>query len=193
MLFRVVVPATVEPITLAQAKAHLRLSDDIGEFDSQILMWITAARQAIENDTSRLLAVQTIEVAFDDFPCYWRAALELPRGPYVSFGSMTYVDTDKAEQSLTDLVVDDFSDTPWVFPESGTTWPRTGCVVNGVRVTYVAGYTPETIPAALKQAMLLMVGHFDQNREAVIAGTTAYELPKAVDYLVFPYRLHLGV
>jgi uncharacterized phiE125 gp8 family phage protein len=59
-----------------------------------------------------------------------------------------------------------------------------------VTVRFVAGYgaNPGDVPEPLRQAMLLLIGHYYENREAVAAGTLT-ELPFAVASLVFPFRV----
>ena len=51
------------------------------------------------------------------------------------------------------------------------------------------GATATTVPGPLVQALLLLVGHLYENREAVVVGANAIKLPMAVDWLVMPFRL----
>jgi hypothetical protein len=59
-----------------------------------------------------------------------------------------------------------------------------------VRISYVAGYEPAELPPELTQAAILLFGHFNANREAVIASerAAAVELPLGVEMLIAPYR-----
>ena len=43
---------------------------------------------------------------------------------------------------------------------------------------------PSPVPNRLKQAMMMMVGHFYSNREATIAGVTLAKIPYGYDYLI---------
>ena len=54
-------------------------------------------------------------------------------------------------------------------------------------MTYVAGVADSAVPAPIKHAILLMVGHWYANREAVAPGQM-HEVPMAVDALIRPYR-----
>jgi Phage gp6-like head-tail connector protein len=47
---------------------------------------------------------------------------------------------------------------------------------------------PAIRPASLDHAVLLLVGHWYANREAVITGTIASTVPMAFDALVAPHR-----
>jgi uncharacterized phiE125 gp8 family phage protein len=54
----------------------------------------------------------------------------------------------------------------------------------------VAGYGgSHTVPEPIKQAILLLVGAWFENREAVLTGTIVATLPFAVDALLAPYRV----
>jgi uncharacterized phiE125 gp8 family phage protein len=58
-----------------------------------------------------------------------------------------------------------------------------------IAVTFVAGYgEAEDVPQALRQAILLLVGHWYANREAVNVGNITTALPMSVEALVAPYR-----
>jgi len=62
---------------------------------------------------------------------------------------------------------------------------------DAVTAHFKAGYgaTPDKVPAAVRQAMHLLVGHYYKHSEAVISGTRPTELPMGVRALLAPYRL----
>lgn len=70
-------------------------------------------------------------------------------------------------------------------------WPQTYTREDAVRVTWAAGYGPAAtdVPAAIRQAMLLMIGHWFENREASVVGVSVTDLPMAVNSLLAPYSL----
>lgn len=45
-----------------------------------------------------------------------------------------------------------------------------------------------TLPLGLKHAMLLMVGHFYENREPILIGVNNIKIPYSFEYLVSPYK-----
>ena len=59
-----------------------------------------------------------------------------------------------------------------------------------VEITFTAGYggTAAAVPAAIRQAMLLLIGQWYDNREAVTVGAAGSPMPMAVDALLAPYR-----
>jgi hypothetical protein len=59
------------------------------------------------------------------------------------------------------------------------------------RATYQAGYTVNPLdadvwpaPADIQQAVKLLVGHWFENRESVVVGTSGFEVPQSVQMLV---------
>ena len=47
---------------------------------------------------------------------------------------------------------------------------------------------PSPISLGLKQAMLLLIGHFYANREPIIIGVNTTKIPYAYEYLIAPYK-----
>lgn len=159
--------------------------------DDLISALITAAREYCEGFTGRALAAQTLETYPPRFPC--ENEIELPCPPLQSVTSVKYTDSDGDETTMTedtDYIVD--TDSPVgriVLPYAGT-WPtETLYTVNPIKIRYVAGY--ETIPRSIKQAMLLLIGHWYANREAVLVGqgTMSKEIEFAVKALLSMQRI----
>lgn len=72
----------------------------------------------------------------------------------------------------------------------GSTWPTARSSSGSVRIRYVTGYSApadspqvHVLPKTARAAILLMLGHLYENREAVIAGNLA-ELPLGVQALL---------
>lgn len=179
-------PAT-EPVSLAEAKTHLRVtsSDD----DTLITALIAAARDAVEHELQRSLITQTWEKALDMFP----DAIELPHPPVQSITSLKYLDVDGVEQTLSSAsyTLDTASDSApaWLTPAYGYGWPDTYEEVNAVKVRYVAGWADATaVPQPIKQWMLLNIGHWYENRESVNIGNITSTLP-FVNSLLDRYRI----
>jgi uncharacterized phiE125 gp8 family phage protein len=183
-----------EPITLSDAKAHLHVDHD--EENQLISLLLQSARETIEQRTNRSLITQTRTLKLDYFPQWitpdgW-GQITLPNGPVSSVTSITYVDEAEDSQPLS---ASDY----WVDTSSGiariivkTSWPATFTMPNAVTVVYVAGYgAASSVPAALKSALLLVLGHLYENREQV--GDIRYELPFGVDSLISPYVLEQSV
>ena len=185
---RVVTPPEAEPLTLAEAKEHLRV--DLPIEDALIEALVVAAREWTENYCRRSWIVRTLKLHLD----YFEPELLLPRGPVVSVASVEYM-SGAALVALdpSAYVVDRFSLPARIRPAFGASWPSVANVaLNGVVVTYDAGYpgttgaTPDpaaNVPQAAKAAMKLLIGGWFENREHIAEKAPA-EVPLAVKSLL---------
>lgn len=174
-----------EPLTLEEVKAHLRV--DVNAEDSLIENLITAARVYVENDIGRALVTQSLVMKLPGFPY----PLELAHPPVQSVTSITYIDLDGAEQTLSESLytVDLDSLQPNIVPSWGNVYPAVRDVPNPVTVIFVAGYgDADAVPMPLKQAMLMLIGGMYENREAV-APITITHVPMTYEFLVSAYRI----
>lgn len=177
---------TIEPITLAEAKAQLSISDSVQ--DDVITRHIVAARIYAENYTGSAFITQTWELALDTFP----AEVELPTKPVQSITSVKYMDLTPAEQTLDAAAygLDNYSPRHWLVPAAGVSWPDVYSGTNVVKVRYVAGFGNDAadVPAAIRQALLLAVGHWVNYQPQAELGVSVTMVPRAVDHLLWPYR-----
>lgn len=183
------VAPSVEPVSLAEAKLHLRYE---GTDDNDLITaLIKAARRHAESFTRRQLITATWQLIMDGFPS--GSLIEVPRPPLQSVTSITYTDADGDTQpvSADDYDVDTKNQPGRIEPSYGNSWPSTRDEMNTVTVTYKAGYgdaatdVPEDIVAAVK----LLVANWYEHREPVVVGTIAAELPLSVKNLLWPYRV----
>lgn len=181
----------VEPITVAEALVHLRADADGGENDAYVTGLIQVARQACEDRIERTLITTPWRLKLDTFP----DAIELLQPPVIAVQALTYLDEDGATQTVNpaDYVVDTTSEPAWLVPGPGKSWPATQAgAINTVTVDYTAGYgaTAATVPAPLKQWMLLAIGSMYNTRNA--DGERAQVRHDFADALLAPYRI-MGV
>jgi uncharacterized phiE125 gp8 family phage protein len=183
MSWSVTTPPADEPVTLDEAKLHLRVDSDAD--DTLITALIQAAREHVEAVTERALMAQTWTERQDGFP----AVLALRGGVVSAVASVKYVDADGVQQTLdpsaylTDLTTEPAT----VRPVYGTEWPTTREQPGAVAVQYSVGYADAaSVPAALKAAILLLVGDLYANREAKIDAKLVEN--RAVSRLLFPYK-----
>jgi uncharacterized phiE125 gp8 family phage protein len=180
---RTVAP-TSEPVSIEEAKAQLRLDDFVE--DDLVEALIAAARSHLDGYSGilgRALITQTWRQTFPAFD----EPLRLPLRPVASVSSVTYYDANNASQTLSSAVYGLFADAlgSYVALKPGQTFPTTYDRRDAVSVTFVCGESEA--PAAIKQAMLLLIGHWYANREAVVIGGPAVELPMAVAALLRPF------
>lgn len=183
---RVTTAPAIEPVTLSEAKLHLRV--DHTADDSLITALIVAAREQAEAFTSRAFIEQTITLKFDAFPEYFR----LPRPPLVSVTSIAYLDSAGASQTISNTLyrVDAQSEPGRVTVAYGQSWPATHDVTGAVTVVYKAGYsaTSASVPASIKHAILMMVESLYENRGDIMVGLSVQEMPQTSKTLLFAYR-----
>lgn len=185
-LVTVTAPAE-EPITLAEAKLHLRV--EIDEDDNPITAWITTARIAVEYFTQRALTTQTFDLYLDQFPD--GNYIKLPRPPLQSVTWVKYTDDEGNVYTLpsSQYVVDVYGEPGRVVLKNGYSWPTTELqVVNGVQVRFVAGYgAAANVPESFKSAMYLKIGDLYENRENTVIqpGAVPTSLPAGAESLLW--------
>ena len=166
----------VEPISLAEASAQCRV-DDVAEEDL-IALYIQAARETAEHQLGRVLITQTWEQTLDAFPA---GEIRLAKAQALSIVSVTYLDTSNALQTLSPeaYALDAATSPGWLLPAAGYEWPDTGDVVNAVRIQFTAGYgaTAASVPAGIRQWMLVTVRALYAQREAFDLSGRAGPLP----------------
>lgn len=195
---KLITPPAVEPISLAEARMHLKLtatgSPETHPEDALVRSLITAVRLHLDGQAGRLgrcLVPQTWEYQLDTFP---RNEIRLPLPPLIGVLSIKYDDPDAVEQTISasDYTVDgdDAMGPAWIIPLASVGWPTTLVSVNTVRIRFTAGYpggSPEDgsgVPEPIRQAMLLMLGHLYEHRGAV----ESPGWPAAAMALISPYE-----
>lgn len=181
---KVITPPSGEPITLAEAKAQCHV--DGTEEDALITGYIVTAREYCEGFDWRAYLTQTIELWREHWPL--DDEIELPKPPLQSVTKVEYYLTDDTKLTLPTTVygVDAISTPGTVHLKYCQQWPNAVLRdYNAICVTYVAGYAnAAAVPQSIKQAMLLLVSHWYENREAVLVGTISKQIDFAVRALL---------
>ncbi len=199
MALTLITPPAVEPISLAEAKAHLRVAHT--DEDSTIAIYIRAAREFVDGPYAflgRALVTQTWDLTLDEFPLN---EIKIPLPPLQSITTITYDDSTGSAfvMNSADYYVDIASEPGWVVPVED--WPITLDAINSVRIRFVAGYAANTdsppdltanIPFNIKAAMLLIIGTLYENREQNFEGIIN-KLPFGADALLRSHRVQLGM
>lgn len=179
-------PATTA-ISLAEAKAFLRVDSDYDDDDAYITSLIGVATNVVEQFTRRRLITQTYNIYYDEFPPY----MDLQVGNVASVTHVKYYDTDNTLQTLDTSEYDvDIRVKPGrIYQAEDGNFPDTYERANSVEVEFVVGSAASDVEDAIKQAMYIVIGRYYENRQDVVMGTQVNELPLMVEHLLTPYRL----
>lgn len=190
-MLKLVTGPTIEPITLAEAKAQCRIEAAMTDEDALITGYIAAARRWCEKIDRRAYLTQTWQLWLDAWPTGNAIQLRLP--PLQSVSSIVHYDDADAATTFaaSNYYVDTVSEPGRVVLRSAASWPSaTLREANGVCVTFVAGWaSAASVPAPLKQAVQLVVGYWYENREAAVIGAVSREIELGVRSLLETERM----
>lgn len=174
----------LEPVTLAEAKAHLRISHS--DDDAYVSTLISAARRLVELRTGLKLVQQGWSVYRDRWPA--DATVELPLFPVIQVDDVRIFGEDDTPATLdaAHYFLDHASNPARLVIRSGRTPPVPGRRTNGIEIRLQAGFgaNASMVPPELRQAVLLAVAACFARR-GDDAGLT---LPADALDLVAPYR-----
>lgn len=198
-----------EPITLAEAKGHMRI--DHADEDAFIGALIVAARQTCERFTGRSLITQTWRMLLDDWPGssgepWWDGTrlgaiteitapgdtIALPKGPVQSVSQVrAFDDADAATVVATSVYYTAAGDRGRVMLRGGQTWPAAERTADAVEITYVTGYGDSwnDVPFQLRHGIAIFVADLYERRESVSLEAAASNLPTGAKIAWSPYRL----
>lgn len=177
----VISPPAVEPVTVAEQKAHSRIDYDVE--DSLIAAWIIAARQRAEGILARKLITQTVRWLPRNLP----AVVKLPY-PNVRSVTVQYYDSAETLQTVSASTVyrvlnaNDPANDCILELLNGQTWPTTDTRAQPWLIEFVCGYgdTADSIPAEITQGIKMIVAELNERREMTISGTIIAEVPFSV-------------
>ncbi len=163
-----ITPPVVSPITVTEAKEHIKLDSDVTVDDVLIQALINAAVNYGQLRNGRQYITATYDYFLDRFPAQ---EIELPLSPIQSITSIKYIDEDGATQTWSSAEYESDLKNPVarIRPVSTATYPATKDVYNAVTVRFVAGFgdAGSDCPDAQISALKLLFAHFYENREAL--------------------------
>ncbi len=177
-------PPTIEPVTLEQVYAHLRLTPEASPRshpdDDMLLRQIKVARMDCENRTRRAFVKQKLRAVLREadscwpWPTMYRSwwggqarGIDLPKPPLLSVVQVTYLDGDGVSVAIDPDSYSVSEDDPGrLYFASGYVLPYQDPILPAIRVDFWAGYTPtgspedefvSNVPEPIKAAILLGV------------------------------------
>jgi uncharacterized phiE125 gp8 family phage protein len=186
---KVVTPSAIPLFTTAEAKDFLKV--DTTADDTLIDNLIIAATESCQIYTNQYF-IKTIVEQYSDT---WANIYTLYKSPVLSITHIKYYDSDDTEQTLasSNYILDDVSKPARIGLAVDGTLPDLADRINAVHVQYTVGYgiTSDEVPDGIKQAVLLTLGNWYENRQTVITGRTATELPLSSQYLLDQYKIQV--
>jgi uncharacterized phiE125 gp8 family phage protein len=181
-------PPVLTPISLIEAKAHVRVDSDD---DDTLLTGLIAAAVA-HLDGQGVLGRAMITQSWSQWVSQAPGWVRLTVGPFQSLTSVEYYDADNALQTatLTDFEIRLDGDFVLIKPKEDHVWPLAYIRQDAIKITYVAGFgdAAADVPENIRLAIRLLVGHFYENREAV-SEANLKEVPLAVEALIATERV----
>jgi uncharacterized phiE125 gp8 family phage protein len=177
-------PPAIEPVTLAEAKAHLRVTHN--DDDAYINTLIKSARTSLEARLGLGFITQAWSVFLDD----WPEALEvrLPLGPILDVVDIK-IWSDADVSAIIDpahYYEDRASRPPRIVLRTGRSWVKPGRQANGIEILLSVGFGPlaSSVPEPIRQAILQLVAHWfgARGEEPQVAW------PLTVAQLIRPYK-----
>jgi uncharacterized phiE125 gp8 family phage protein len=162
-----------EPLTLAEAKSHLRITHS--SEDDYITSLVQASRLQVERDSWRAIVRGSRVATLTDFPP-GSDPIYLPSPPLVSVESVVYLDGNGDEQSVEGFRVDATHEPGLIVPAYGESWPETRAGVGAVTITFTAGYADGEVPEDIQHVIRLKLSELYENRSpAVSERRTTYD------------------
>lgn len=169
-----------EPLQLSEVKKHLEIADADTAHDEHLQNLIQQAREQVEHDCQVCLVSRTVTEKFNwsGDEEYW----QLYYRPITAITGVTYYDTANTQQTFSSSLYSLDADRRRVWLNSNSAWPTTYDRWDAISLSYTAGYgsTGAAVPQMFKQAMLLLIGYYFEERtmmgnEIITGGFKAYE------------------
>ena len=174
---------TEEPLDRAKVRNDHRIDEP--DDDDNILLLIQGAREAFERETNRQLITATYDYYIDD----WEDEIEIPYPPLQSITSVKYYETLSTDVYETDTTV-----APGLIRRKhwdNESWPSHQSREKAITIRFVCGYgDADDVPAEARNAMNMLIGHWNENKEAFLVGNYAREIPRGFKSAVNGLKVH---
>jgi uncharacterized phiE125 gp8 family phage protein len=182
-------PAT-EPVTLAEMRQHLGISDATDTSrDAVISARITSARLWAEDYTRKRFITQTVTAYGTDFPFTPETGYKVElKGPLQSVTSVKYLDTNGTQQTLSSILYIVDLVNPGLVPAYAVSWPVVRAQPNAVEIAYIAGYgNAAAVPEPIKDAIRFIIGQWEVFQNSIEGVVRPFTIPNAAKQLLDNY------
>ena len=178
----------LEPVTLSEVKAHLRI--DGAADDALLQSLIVTSRLHIESALAIALITQSWRLFIDRWPTVQR--ITLPLRPVQAVVHVKLWQRDGASVLLppTAFLLDGLGNPARLVADGLMPISEPEVPVNGIEIAFTAGFgaAPGDVPATIRHALLLLIAHWYEHREPVEIGAALNAVPVMVSDLLHPYR-----
>ncbi|WP_099865120.1 head-tail connector protein [Pararhizobium haloflavum] len=177
-------PAVGEALTLAEAKAHLRVEHQ--DEDELIEALIRTAREYLEAAAGLSLLHQSFRLFLDDWPK--AQAILIRKHPVRSLDAVVVYDGEGMPQEM-DLATVRLDTARRPARLVVAAMPAPAQLTNGIEIEFTAGYgeSGADVPDVLKRAMLLHIAAMYALRGAVGRDHQPATVPPGYERLIAPY------
>ena len=187
--YQVITPASTYPVSLTEAKSHLKV--DTTADDTYITSIIKAATQLSEEYTNRFF----IDTEIEQYASSFVELKTLFKSKVSAVAHVKYYDSDNSLQTLSATIYDTQLqyEPSQIQLANDKSFPEITKRNDAVVARYTVGYgsAASDVPEIIKQAILLTIGNFYQNRNSVVIGRIATELPMNVKWLLDTYKVQI--
>jgi uncharacterized phiE125 gp8 family phage protein len=178
----------VEPVSLAEAKAHLRLETSAD--DALVTSLIITSRLHIEAALGLALTAQDWTLVLDAWPA--TGVVNIPMRPVSAVSVVRVRNADGSPEVIDSgtYVFEGAGIPPRLVPGAGA-WPTPERAIAGIEIDFTAGFgtTAASVPEPVRQAVKLLVAHWYEHRDPIEIGDPATAIPAAVSALLKPYAV----
>lgn len=163
MSLRTITPPAQAPVTVEDAKDHIRLALDIDADDDLVGDFIDAATRLTESYANRSWISRTVEMVLDDLS---GGEIVLWGQPVVSVTGIWATDVNDVETEIATTVYRASAASGRIVLRRGQVWPTNLAEIDAYRIRYVAGYGEaiEDVPEPARQAIKMQVAEWYENR-----------------------------
>jgi len=183
--------STIQVLTTSEAKQHLRVANNAD--DTYIDNLIFAATKMAESYCNiQIMKTDCIQIS----DC-WEDTFELYQSPVQNSGklsieSIKYYDGDNVRQIWHELnyIVDKSYTPARISLAPNKNYPTIAKRLDSIEIKYQSGYEiVSEVPKLLKQAILILVGQWYENRQEAIVGRSVGTIPMTATYILDRYGI----
>ena len=191
-VYKVITPATLLPISLAEAKAQLNIAPAFADDDAFITDCIKAAANFVADHLQGPLMQTEYELQMSGWdksplPTEEGAGIQLWKCPVVSLTSLKYFDLLNVDQTVApgNYTLDNSGTPGRLIFASGYSLPGTFQRFDSVRLRFIAGYAAQAdVPFKVKQAVQWVMSQFYLHRSPQVVGVSVSPLELTVEKLL---------